>query len=138
MPTTLLAGLLYFLIVFAAGFLFGVIRTMLVMPWVGARAAELGEMPLMAVVIAGAAAWVVRRRRLGGASRGARLVVGVLGALLVLAFEALLVVTLRGESVTAYVQAKDPLVGAVYLALIALMAVMPAVIGGDRLRSSSS
>lgn len=44
------AGVLYFALVFGAGFVLGTIRTLGVVPRVGARIAELMETPVMLVV----------------------------------------------------------------------------------------
>jgi hypothetical protein len=44
------AGGLYFALVFGAGFVLGTIRTLLVVPRVGTRRAELMEMPIMLLV----------------------------------------------------------------------------------------
>lgn len=52
---------IYFALVFGAGFLLGAIRVTFVVPRIGARAAELAETPLMLLVCAAAAAWVLRR-----------------------------------------------------------------------------
>ena len=41
------AGVLYFALVFGVGFVLGTIRTLLVVPRVGTRKAELMEMPIM-------------------------------------------------------------------------------------------
>ena len=57
-------GLTYFLIVFAAGFLLGVIRVVAMVPRFGVREAEPLELPLMIVVTVFAARWVVRHFRI--------------------------------------------------------------------------
>jgi len=54
------AALLYFAIVFGVGFVLGTIRTLWLVPRLGARAAELLEMPLMFVVFVVATRVVVR------------------------------------------------------------------------------
>ena len=58
---TLKAGAFYFALVFAAGFVLGIIRTLWIVPRVGARTAELMETPIMFVVIVFAAHWVAER-----------------------------------------------------------------------------
>jgi hypothetical protein len=55
------AGSLYFALVFAVGFVLGTIRTVWLVPRVGARAAELMEMPIMLAVTIVAARWTVLR-----------------------------------------------------------------------------
>ena len=60
MKDTLKAGVLYFALVFAAGFVLGTIRTLWIVPRLGVRAAELMELPVMLGVSILAARWVVR------------------------------------------------------------------------------
>jgi hypothetical protein len=57
---TLKAGLLYFALVFGAGFVLGTIRTLWLVPTLGMRTAELMETPVMLVVVILAARWIVR------------------------------------------------------------------------------
>ena len=51
----------YFALIFGAGFLLGALRVTLIVPRIGARAAELAETPLMLLICAAAATWVLRR-----------------------------------------------------------------------------
>jgi len=60
MKETLKAGVLYFALVFAAGFVLGTIRTLWVVPKLGVRTAELLEAPIMFGISIPAALWVVR------------------------------------------------------------------------------
>ena len=53
------AGMLYFALVFAAGFMLGAVRTLWIVPRVGTRMAELMETPIMLVVSILAARWTV-------------------------------------------------------------------------------
>ena len=55
------AGVLYFALVFGAGFVLGPIRILWVVPRFGTRMAELMETPIMFVVVVVAARWIVRR-----------------------------------------------------------------------------
>ena len=57
MKHTFKAGVLYFALVFAAGFALGTMRTLWVMPRLGARTAELIEQPVMLGVSILAARW---------------------------------------------------------------------------------
>ncbi len=70
------AGLLYFALVFGAGFVLGTIRGFCIVPRYGARSAELMEAPVMFPVTIAAARWVVRHRSLAPAWT-ARLGVGM-------------------------------------------------------------
>ena len=96
-------------------------------PRVGERAAELIEAPLMLAVVVAAARFVVRRF-VPGAPAAARLAVGLLGVALLLAVEFTVVLALRGLSPAEYFAGRDPVAGAVYVALLALFAAMPALV----------
>ena len=120
-------GLLYFAVVFGAGFLLGPVRVLWLVPRVGERAAELAEMPVMLLVMVIAARWIVRRLGPGAQPRHA-LAAGVTGLLLLLGAELGVVVWLRGLSPAEYVAGRDPVAGSVYLAMLSLFAVLPAVV----------
>jgi hypothetical protein len=114
----------YFLIVFGVGFVLGALRVTLLAPRLGERLAELSEMPVMFVAIYFAAGWVVRRH--GARVHGAGwLGVGLLALVFMLGAELLLAVALAGRSVGEYIASRDPVAGAVYLALLILFAAMP-------------
>jgi len=55
------AGVLYFALVFGAGFVLGTIRTLWIVPRLGTRMSELMETPIMLVITILAARWTVRR-----------------------------------------------------------------------------
>ena len=120
------AGAAYFGLVFAAGFVLGTIRVPFVVPRLGERTAELLEMPLMLVVVILAARFVVRRFALARSTR-VRLRVGGIALVLLLAAELLLAVALQGRSVGEYIASRDPVSGAVYLLMLLLYALMPAI-----------
>ncbi len=84
------AGLLYFALTFGAGFLLGPIRILWLEPRLGARNAELLEIPVMVGVTFLAARWVTGRLAVPPAA-GPRLGMGVLAATLLLALLPLLV-----------------------------------------------
>lgn len=116
----------YFALVFAAGFLLGVIRSLWIAPRLGARRAEILEAPLMVAI-----SWLAARALVPAADLGTglpeRLRMGAVALVLMLGAELLLVRPLRGVSVRQYLAARDRwAAGAYYLALLAF-ALMPAV-----------
>jgi len=125
------AGLAYFALVFGAGFVLGALRVTLLVPRFGERIAELSEMPLMFAVIVIAARFVMRRFA-GHFSIVARLGTGFLALGLLLAAELLLAVVLQDRSLADYVASRDSVSGSVYLAMLVLFALMPAVMGQTR------
>jgi hypothetical protein len=124
---TLKAGLAYFALVFGAGFVLGSIRVPLLVPRFGERVAELVEMPIMFVLIVASARFIVRRFSLPG-DTAARLGAGFLALALLLTAEVLLAVALQERTLGEYVASRDPVSGTVYLAMLALFAVMPLVL----------
>lgn len=118
------AALLYFAIVFGAGFVLGTIRTLWIVPRVGARAAELMETPIMFVVII-IGARVTARRFLASSTRTTRLVVGCIALVLMLVAEFGLVLWLRGISIRQYLATRDPISGTAYYLMLAVFAIMP-------------
>lgn len=118
------AGVLYFALVFGAGFALGWIRVPFLLPRFGERIAELLEMPVMLVVIYFASRYVVRRFALTSSARFA-VAAGAFALVLLLAAELLLVVALQGRSIAGYISDRDPISGTVYLASVILYAVMP-------------
>jgi hypothetical protein len=125
---TLRSGVLYFAIVFGAGFLLGPIRVLWAVPRFGARMAELMEMPIMLVVIVLAARWIGRARP---ATASRRLGVGGVALALMLLAELVLVRPLRGLSMREYVASLDPVSGMVYCFVLGVFAVMPLLVGTD-------
>lgn len=121
------AGLAYFALVFGAGFVLGALRVTFLVPRLGERIAELGEMPLMFVVILVAARFVTRRFAVPP-SMAARLGTGLLALILLLAAEFMLAVVVQQRSLADYVASRDPVSGGVYLAMLVLFALMPAFI----------
>lgn len=122
------ASMLYFAIVFGAGFVLGPIRILWAVPRLGARMAELMEMPIMLAVIIVAARWTVRR--LGVSARATRrLGMGSAALALLLAAEFALAFGLRGLSIPDYIASLDPVAGPVYAGALGVFAVMPLLVG---------
>jgi len=117
---TLKAGVLYFVVVFGAGFVLGSIRVMWLVPRFGTRAAELMEMPVMLAVTILAARWIVRRPGLPSK----RLGVGIVALALLLMAELTLVLW-RGLTIHEYIASRDPVAGTVYIVMLGAFAIMP-------------
>jgi hypothetical protein len=121
-------GVLYFAVVFGAGFLLGTFRVLLVAPRVGERSAELMETPLMLVATIVGARWVATRLALAP-SPAIRLGVGGLALGLLLAVEFTVVLWLRGLTISSYFASRDPVAGTVYAAALVAFAIMPLLVG---------
>jgi hypothetical protein len=122
------AGVLYFAVVFGAGFLLGTIRVLWVAPRFGMRTAELMEAPIMLVVTILAARWVARRLSLPP-TLATRLGVGFVALGFLLAAEFAAVLWLRGLTMSQYLAGRDPVAGAVYIVMLGVFAVMPLLVG---------
>jgi hypothetical protein len=121
----------YFAIVFGAGFVFGTVRVMWLVPTVGVRAAELTELPLMLAVVFFAARWV-NRRVLRERDQSARLIVGVVGFALLLLAELMLGVTLGGLTPKEVFLNHDAVSGTAYYLSLCVFALMPWFLGRIR------
>lgn len=130
------AGVLYFALVFAAGFVLGPIRVLWAVPRFGTMTAELMEMPIMLVVIVLAARWTIRHLAVPHAP-SRRLGIGfvALGALLVAEFT--VVLSLRGLSIREYVATRDPVSGTVYFVMLGVFAIMPLFVARKQSRRSA-
>jgi type IV secretory pathway TrbD component len=124
---TLKAGVLYFALVFGAGFVLGTIRTLWVVPSLGARAAELAEAPIMVGIAALAARCVVRRMSVP-AQLSIRLALGTVALALMLVAEFTLVLWVRGLSIRDYLASRDPVAETAYYAALLLYAAMPSMV----------
>lgn len=121
------AILSYFGIVLGTGFALGVVRVPLRVPRLGERYAELLEMPIMLLVIVLAARYVVRRFELAP-GLAIRLQVGFAALALSVAAELLLATVLQSQSLAQYLASRDPVSGSVYLLLLLVFALMPALL----------
>lgn len=131
------AGSCYFALVFGVGFLLGSVRVALLVPRMGVRLAELVEMPLMLAAVVLAARYVANRFALAPAYR-IRLSTGVLALVLLVAAELLLTLVLQDQSPGQYIASRDPVSGAVYLAMLVLFALMPFILARVTISRSRS
>jgi hypothetical protein len=124
MKQALRVGALYFAAVFAVGFGLGVVRTVWLVPRVGARAAELIEAPVMLVVVVLAARAIVRKH--AELSRWVHwLWAGLFALGLMLFVEFTVVLWLRGLTLAQYFATRDPVSSTVYYLLLGAFAVLP-------------
>ena len=117
-------GVTYFGFVFAVGFVLESIRVLIVVPVIGERASELLETPLMLLTIFFAARWVVRRFRIPAGARN-RIPVCLVALSILLVTEILVVLMVAGVSLEEHIVRRDPLNGVIYLASLAVFALMP-------------
>ena len=127
------AGVLYFALVFGAGFVLGTVRTLWIVPRVGTRRAELMETPIMLVVTIVAARWIVLHFAVPS-TPSSRLGMGCIALVLLLLAEFGFVLWLRGLSIRDYLATRDPVSGTVYYVMLAAFAVMPLLLRQNVLR----
>lgn len=96
MIAAIIAGLLYYAMVFSLAFVLGVVRTLVVAPWLGSTAAVLIEGPIIVWASWLAARYVLRHRPFSLSQRAA---MGALGFGLVMGSEALLAGLIRNQSI---------------------------------------
>ena len=118
------AGVVYFALVFGAGFTLGVVRELFLVPRLGVRTAELVEIPVMLCLAFVAAQWVVGRFSLPWAI-ASRLGMGITALVLLLLAELCVAVGLRGLSVSEAFVSRDPVSCTAYRIAIAAFALMP-------------
>ncbi|MGV2826986.1 hypothetical protein [Myxosarcina sp. GI1(2024)] len=124
---TLKAGILYFALVFTAGFMLGFIRILWVVPLFGTRIAELMEMPIMLVVAIASASWLVQQLAVSS-SLSSRLSMGLIALVLLLLAELTLVLRLRGLTLDEYFSTRDPVSGTVYYVMLIVFSVVPLLV----------
>ncbi len=122
------AAATYFALVFGTGFVLGAVRVPLLVPRLGERLAELLEMPWMALAMVLAARLVVRRQ-LPGRGPLTRAAAGALALAFMVAAELAVGLLLRQLPLQDILIGRDPVSGAVYLALLLLYALLPLLLG---------
>lgn len=126
-PAWMRAATVYFACVFGAGFALGAVRVPLLEPMIGARSAQLLELPLMVAVIVLSARWLVRRDREGIDRRG-WLGAGALAAAGVLVADLGVGTVLRGMTAWEVIAGRDLFAGLAYYAAITAFALAPVVV----------
>ena len=122
--TLLVKALLYFALVFAAGFVLGVVRVLVLLPLMPERYAELLEMPLMLAVIYFTARYIIK---VSGprASAAALLAVGLVALAMLLLVEFTLVLGLRGLTLAEYIESRDIISGTAYALSLVYFGIAP-------------
>jgi hypothetical protein len=131
------AGLVYFALTFGAGFMLGPLRILVLVPRLGARAAELVELPVMVGITWLAARWVTQRFQVP-ARPGPRLGMGAMAGALLLLAEFTLVLRVRGLSLEEYFATRDPIAGSAYYAAVLLLVLMPLLVNRGAATATSS
>ena len=124
----LAAGIAYFAIVFAAGFVLGTVRTLVLAPAVGPVAAVALELPVMLGLSWVACGWLVRRFAVPPAWP-ARLAMGAIAFALLMAAEAGLALLAFGQSPATYLAGLGSSAGLLGLAGQVAFALVPVVRG---------
>jgi len=124
MKETLKAGVVYFGLVFGAGFVLGTIRTLWVVPRLGVRTAELAEAPIMFGISILAARWAVRHVQVSPLWPK-RLAMGCIALGLMLVAEFTLGLWIRGITIREDFAARDLISGTVYFLTLGAFAVIP-------------
>lgn len=124
--TGLRAGLAYFAIVFAAGFLLGTIRTLLLTPQFGAFTAVLIELPVILAIAWWACGGIIRRLRVP-ATRASRAVMGASAIVLLILAEAALAALLGGQTIREFAASLATPPGAAGLAGQVVFALFPLI-----------
>ena len=128
MKRTLFAGAVYFLGLFALGFVLGTMRVMVVAPRIGALAATLAELPVMLTAGWYFCRWAIRRWRVPSLML-TRSMMALWFLVLLLAFETLLGATLFGRTAAEQWVALMTLEGLLGLTAQVATALFPLFVG---------
>ena len=124
MKTAVKAGLLYFLLIFIAGFILGIIRTKLLVPNFGALAGLLIELPVILLLSWLACRLVIRKLRVA-ADIQPRLVMGGLALVLMLISEAAVATIGLEQKLIDHIAQYGTMRGLIGLAAQLIFALMP-------------
>jgi hypothetical protein len=122
------AGVAYFVVVFAAGFVLGTLRVLAIAPRIGETAAVLVELPVILTVSWFACGWIVSGF-LKGSGAGSLLAMGAVAFVLLMAAEAGLSVSAFGRTVGEHLDTYRTAGGAVGLAGQVVFALLPLIRG---------
>jgi hypothetical protein len=123
---SLIAGAVYFLVVFAIGYGLGTLRVLIVIPRIGETAAVLIEAPLMLTASWAACGYCLHRFAVGPAA-AARVVMGASAFVLLMAAEFTLAVLVFGKTPAAFVAGLANVPGGIGLAAQVAFGLMPSL-----------
>jgi hypothetical protein len=118
------AGLLYFGVVFVAGFVCGLFREMALTPIYGRTTAIILEAPFMLIAMI-TGAWIAVHRKSTGWSNSALFLIGIVGFALMQIAEFGVGLGLRGMNFQDQITYFRTPAGQIYLGLLAIFIVMP-------------
>jgi hypothetical protein len=121
------AGVAYFAVVFAAGFVLGTIRTILLVPRVGAFAAVLIELPFMLAIAWFVCGWLIGLFAVDSAWT-TRLAMGAIAFVLLMLAELVLTIAAFGGTAASFVAALGTPAGALGLAGQVVFAALPLLV----------
>lgn len=121
------AGAVYFALVFAIGFVFGTIRQLILVPYVGELGGVIIEAPLMLGASYLIARWVISTWAVA-TEMGQRLQMGMTALVLLLATEAILSNLLRGRTFEQWLGHFATAQGVLSLVLFLFFAAMPLIL----------
>jgi hypothetical protein len=134
MKRALTAGTVYFLILFALGFVLGTLRVTVVVPCLGAFAATMAEVPVMLAAAYFTCRWMIRHWNVPP-TLSIRLTMMAWFLLLLFLFETLLGTMLFGRTLNTQVAALVTPAGMLGLSAQMIAAFLPVFIGRDETRS---
>jgi hypothetical protein len=130
------AAVLYSLIVFGVGFILGPVRVLWLEPLIGRTAATLCEAPLILAAMMFAALWVPSKIGMG-ADTWSLVNMGLMALGILILADVSVGTAIRGITWTAQFAYFATPAGLIYLGLLAVFALMPALINTKRCRLKS-
>ena len=125
---TLKEGVIYFLLVFAVGWILGPIRELWAVPHFGRMAASLSEAVIMLIAMMVAARWVIRRFEVPQTLSSATLSIGLIAIGLLFPAEIAGVVWVRGLSLREYLASFVTGPGVISLLMFLVFGAMPTLV----------
>ncbi|MGE0846429.1 MAG: hypothetical protein AB7L41_09170 [Flavobacteriaceae bacterium] len=117
-------GLLYGVLGFAAGFVFGTLREFLLIPLLGDDLGRQVEFPLVTAAVALIGAWMTRNL-CAGQSRAWLLFFGLIGTAVLVAIESVFALAIVGQPLKAHLASYDPATGSLLPYGLLVMALVP-------------